>query len=226
MRAPLVVAAAGVFVAASLVAVSPSAPTMPRAWSLGAPACAARRTIGRGAASRGRGTATASAVKGKVAVQPIDGPANMSALRALVVRIVRGRGFRTVTSLPRYEGTGQYPGLAREHHLAAFVTADVEERGQWQRVTFLVWNGLTGSVLGRWTASARAPALPRTVGRGFWAHLGPAMLKAEAPVQMQLGPAPPMRIDASDQVDVAAASRGSRPRPGDDDSGDDPVAQR
>ena len=74
-----------------------------------------------------------------------------------MVRIVRGRGFHTVTTLPRMEGTGQYPTLARDHHLAAFVTADVEERGHWQSVTFLVWNGNTGSVMGRWSASAPCP---------------------------------------------------------------------
>ena len=222
MRAPLVVAAAGVFAAASLVAASPATPSAPRAWSLGTPACAARRTVGRSAAVRGGGkSATTTAVKGKVAVQPIDGPANTSALRSLVVRIVRGRGFRAVTNLPRYEGTGQYPGLARDHHLAAFVTADVEERGPWQRVTFLVWNGATGSVLGRWTASGPARVLPRTVGRGFWTHLGPAVLKAEAPAPAVLGPAPPMRIDASDQVGLTAASRDGRNR-----NDDDPVAQR
>lgn len=121
-------------------------------------------------------------------------------MRALIARIVRGRGYRAITTLPRYEGTAQYPGLARDHRLAAFVTADVEERGKWQRITFLVWNGATGSVLGRWTASAPAPALARTVGRGFWTHLGPAVMKAAAPPSSTLEAAPPMRIDASDEA--------------------------
>lgn len=138
----------------------------------------------------------------KVAVQPFEG-ANSESLRGLVVRIVRGRGFRPMTSLPRYEGTGQYPLLARDHSLAAFVTADMEERGRWQRITFLVWNGVNGSVVGRWTASAPSPALARAVGKGFWQHLGPAIRKAEAPARPTLGPAPPMRIDASASYDHA-----------------------
>ncbi len=145
----------------------------------------------------------------KVAVQPFDGP-NAEPLRGLVVRIVRGRGFRTMTKLPHYEGTGQYPGLARDHHLTAFVTADLEERGRWQRITFLVWNGVTGSILGRWTTSAPAPRLARAIGKGFWQHLGPAMLKAEAPpLPIQLEQAPPMRIDASNRAadDDRVASR-------------------
>lgn len=155
--------------------------------------------------SRGNDGGKAGARKklrpGKVAIQPFDGEGTES-LRGLVVRIVRGRGFRPMTSLPRYEGTGQYPLLARDHHLAAFVTADLEERGRWQRITFLVWNGVNGSVVGRWTASAPAPVLARAVGRGFWQHLGPAIRKAEAPpLPLDYDPAPPMRIDASSPND-------------------------
>jgi hypothetical protein len=44
------------------------------------------------------------------------------------------------------------------------------------------------------------------------------MLKAEAPPSALLGPAPPMRIDASDQLDQAAGPRAARD--------DEPVAQR
>jgi hypothetical protein len=135
-----------------------------------------------------------------VAVQPIPG-AQGAPLRALVSRIVRGRGFRTMTSLPHYDGTGQYPALARQHHLTAFVTGDVEERGKWSSVTFLVWNGVSGSVIGRWTASGPTDALGRAVGRGFWAHLGPAVLRAAPPpLPIDQQQAPTMRIDASDSL--------------------------
>ena len=141
-----------------------------------------------------------------VAVQPFEGPAS-DTMRALIVRIVRGRGLRAVTSIPRMDGTAQYPSLARDHHLAAFVTADVEERGRWQSVTFLVWNGTTGSVVGRWTAGAPGPALGRAVGRGFWQHLGPALRRTEAPESPRLDEAPPMRIDASNADDNSVATR-------------------
>lgn len=192
------------------VALAAAAFAFAAALTLGAPVQAApRRSHG---ANAGR---TPARAPGKIAVQPIDGPTNMESMRALVVRIVRGRGYRTMTSLPRYEGTGQYPSLARDHHLAAFVTADVEERGKWQRITFLVWNGATGSILGRWSASGQAPALARTVGRGFWAHLGPAMRKAAAPRSLVPDAAPTMRIDASEQ-----AMNDDRP------GRDFPVAQR
>ena len=73
----------------------------------------------------------------RVAVQPLEGT-NGPALRALMSRIVRGRGYRAVTSVPRQDGTGRYPQLARDGHLAAFVTGDVEEKGKWGSVTFLV----------------------------------------------------------------------------------------
>jgi len=225
MRAPLAAAAAFAFAAATFGGLAAQtftstdgAPSAGVTLTIGSPAVAAARRARAAGAGRSRGRATAAA-RGKIAVQPIDGPTNMEAMRGLVVRIVRGQGFRTMTSLPRYEGTGQYPILARDHHLAAFVTADVEERGKWQRITFLVWNGATGSVLGRWTASGQAPVLARTVGRGFWSHLGPAMRKAAAPPSNVPEAAPTMRIDASEQA------RNDDAR--DDRSGNDfPVAQR
>lgn len=151
-------------------------------------------------------------VGASVAVQPFDGPdANANELRSVVVRIVRSRGFRPMTSLPRYDGTGQYPILARDHTLAAFVTADMEERGTAQRITFLVWNGVSGSVVGRWTASAPSPVLARAVGRGFWQHLGPAIMRSRAPrPKGYLPPAPPMRIDASAPSDATRAPVAAR----------------
>jgi hypothetical protein len=132
-----------------------------------------------------------------VAVQPFGGGSNAAPLRSLVSRIVRGRGFRPITSLPHYEGTGQYPSLAREHHLSAIVTGDIEERGKWSSVTFLVWNGATGSVLGRWTTSAPTPSLGVAVGKGFWQHLGPAVRRSESPASPDRDRGPTMRIDAS-----------------------------
>lgn len=118
-----------------------------------------------------------------------------------------------MTSLARYEGTGQYPSLARDHHLAAFVTAGVEERGRWQHVMFLVWNGLTGSVLGRWTTSAPTTALSSAVGKGFWQHLGPAILRAQAPpLPPTMDQAAPLRIDASNLTDEEPVAERERTR--------------
>jgi hypothetical protein len=114
-----------------------------------------------------------------------------------------------VTSLPRFDGTAQYPSVARDNRLAAFVTGDVEERGKWRSITFLVWNGSTGSVIGRWTASAPATTIGRAVGKGFWAHLGPAVLKAEAPpLPIDQDQAPPMRIDASSATEDEPVATG------------------
>ena len=161
----------------------------------------------------GRGGATVSrrgpTSRGGVAVQPFEGGSGAAPLRSLVSRIVRGRGYRSVTSLPHYEGTGQYPTLAREHHLTALVTGDIEERGRWSSITFLVWNGVTGSVAGRWTASGPTAGLGRVVGNGFWQHLGPAVRRTEAPpIPLDQDQAPTMRIDASEpRQDEPLASR-------------------
>jgi hypothetical protein len=166
-----------------------------------------------GAHARPRGRAPAAG-PAKIAVQPLEGT-NGPALRALVSRIVRGRGFRAVTNVPRQDGTGQYPQLARDGHLTAFVTGDLEEKGKWASVTFLVWNGLTGSVLGRWTASAPVATLGNAVGKGFWRHLGPAMKKAEAPpLPLDQQQAPAMRIDATaEEASAEPMPRAERERP-------------
>lgn len=145
----------------------------------------------------------------RVAIQPFEGGTSAAPLRSLVTRIVRGHGFRPVTSIPRYEGTGQYPSLAREHHLTAFVTAGLEERGKWSSVTFLVWSGTTGSVVRRWTASAPTAELSDTVGKGFWSHLGGAVQRTAAPpLPPDMDQAPLMRIDASEpRLDEPVAVR-------------------
>jgi len=159
----------------------------------------------RGRASRAT-RATPSHKGIRVSVQPFEG-AGGDIMRALVVRIVRGRGLRAVTTIPRYEGTGQYPGLAKEHHLAAFITAEIAEHGKRQAITFLVWNGLTGSVLGRWSTAAATGTLGRAIGKGFWRALGPALAKARSPIPDVPDEAPPMQIDASSGTEEPLASR-------------------
>jgi hypothetical protein len=142
-------------------------------------------------------SAWASSAPARISVQPLDGPVG-PVLRQQIARLVRGHGFRVVTSIPRVAGTGQYLSLARDHRLAAFVTGDLEEHKTRQTLTILIWDGAGGSVVGRWSASGPTKQLPRLLARGFWKHLGSALEKAQAPVATDpLGPAPPMRIDAS-----------------------------
>ena len=131
----------------------------------------------------------------RVAVQPMEGPAGAS-LRQQIARLVRGHGFEVLTSIPRVEGTAQYPALARDHRLAAFVTCDLEDHKTRQTLTILIWDGARGDVLGRWSARGSQRALAKTLSRDFWKKLGPALEKAQAPESTELEEAPPMRIDA------------------------------
>ena len=109
------------------------------------------------------------------------------------------------SSLPAVEGTGRYPELAVTHRLAALVTGGIEEHGARQTATLLIWNGATGSVIGRWSVSGPATKLPRILGRGFWKNLGPTLHRAETPVSPVLRPAPPIRIDAADMTEEPLA---------------------
>jgi hypothetical protein len=147
----------------------------------------------------------------RVAVQPIEGQVG-AALRSRVAQILRARGFRVVTSLASVTGTAQYPGLAKEHGIAAFVVAGIEEHSRSHAVTFLVWTGSDGSVADRWSLRAPPDALPGAVSRGFWPRLGRALARAKAPPSdnfPNLRPARPMRIDASDPQDEPLVSDGN-----------------
>jgi hypothetical protein len=135
-----------------------------------------------------------------VSVQPIEGE-HGPPVRNEITRLVRSRGFHVVTSIPRVDGTAQYLLLARDHHLSAFVTGDLEmnRRRGTATVTFLVWNGSTGSVLGRWSVSAAPRRLARTAARGFLKNLGRALDAADPPpLPLDEDPPPPLFIDASD----------------------------
>jgi hypothetical protein len=136
----------------------------------------------------------------RVSVQPFDGSSG-PALRQQVARMLRGRGFRVLTSISRVNGTGQYLGLARDHRVTAFVTGELDERRpRYHRVTFLVWNGATGVVLGRWSAAGDPKRLHKAVAKGFWKHLRRALEGAVAPPPppSDLPPAATMYINASD----------------------------
>jgi hypothetical protein len=135
----------------------------------------------------------------RVAVQPFGGP-ETEPLRQQVAKIVTRHGFRVLTSLPAVSGTSQYPGLAKDKRLSAFVVGEAIERGNRVSLTFLVWQGIDGSVIGRWEVAGQKTKVSRTLSKDFWRRLGPAIGKAHAPPSDYLPPAPPMRINAGTPI--------------------------
>ena len=136
----------------------------------------------------------------RVAVQPIGGELG-PALRGQIARVKRAArlpGRRD--TLPRVEGTGQYPTMAKDNRLAAFVSADIEEGRTRHSVTFLVWDGASGTVLGRWSASGAPKSLAKAVAKGFWKNLGPRFEGAQAPPSDELAPADPMYVNAGEPL--------------------------
>jgi hypothetical protein len=146
-----------------------------------------------------KATVPAPAPGTRVAVQPINGSVGPG-LRAQLARLLQQRGFRVLTSVPAASGTSQYPDMAREHRLAAFLVTDVTEHGHSATITFLVWRGSDGGVADRWSVWASDKKLGRAVAKGFWQHLGHALADCKAPPSDELGPAPPMRIDAGEPL--------------------------
>ena len=163
--------------------------------------------------------APAALARPRVSIQPIEGVGGAQ-VRATVVRVVRRKGLRVTTGIPRAEGTGQYYTWAREAGVKAFVAGELETRGRRQRATFLVWSGNSGSVVGRWTVAGRTGTLPRQVARGFWRHLGRAVARAQPPAQWrEMSPGPTLRINAGSRFDgdivgSLPAHAGRRPRRG------------
>jgi hypothetical protein len=135
----------------------------------------------------------------RVAVQPFGGP-ETEPLRRQVASIVGKHGFRVLTSLAQVSGTSQYPGLAKDKNLSAFVVADVVEKGTRVSLSFLIWQGMDGSVLGRWELAGPKKQIARRLGKEFWKRLGSVIEKAMAPPSDYLPPAPPMRINAGTPI--------------------------
>jgi hypothetical protein len=152
-----------------------------------------------------------------VAVQPVavqtagPGDGGGATVRDQIARIVRSKGFRVNLRIPQASGTGQYMTWAREHALTAFVVTELEVwgKGKYQKATFLVWNGIDGAVVGRWSVAAPTKKMGKAIAKSFWKRLGPALSQAQAPPgEEPVGPAPPMRIDASSAYDDAMVSDG------------------
>ena len=135
----------------------------------------------------------------RVAVQPFGRTAT-EPLRKQVARIIGQHGYRVLTNLPAVEGTSQYPGIAKDKHLRAFVVADVTDRGKRVLLSFLVWQGRDGSVVGRWEVGVDKKKVGQCLAKEFWKRLGPAIRKARGPFANDLPPAPTMRINAGTPI--------------------------
>jgi hypothetical protein len=158
----------------------------------------------------------------RVAVQPFGGP-ETEPYRRQVAKIVGRHGYRVVTSLRAVSGTGQYPGLAKEKALKAFVVAHADDKGKRIILSFLVWQGIDGNVIGRWEVSSPKKQMARRIARDFWRRLGPAISMARAPFPDEPPPAPPMRINAGPPTKMVPARR-KRVRPATGHGGPKPMA--
>jgi hypothetical protein len=138
--------------------------------------------------------------RARVSVQPIEGERG-PAVRDQIARLLKGHGFAILTSVPRVAGTGQYLTFAKDHKLTAFISADLEEGHRRDSVTFLLWDGATGSVQGRWTVSAPSKKLGKAIAKGFWKYFGPRFEGLEPPPSDELEPADPMYVNAGTPLD-------------------------
>lgn len=148
----------------------------------------------------------------RVAVQPF-GDSETEPYRRQVAKIVARHGCKVITSLKAVSGTSQYPGLAKDKRLSAFVVADADQRGERIILSFLVWQGIDGSVIGRWEVAASKKRMPGKLAKQFWKRLGPAIGRAMAPPSDKLGPAPTIRINAGPPLQSGPPRRKVRRAP-------------
>jgi Amt family ammonium transporter len=145
----------------------------------------------------------AADAKSTISVQPFSGQKS-DALRDQVAGLIRRRGFTVLTSIPRLDDPDQYPAVARERQVSAFVTGEISrsQRARARRtVTVAVWNGATGLKLGQWAATAPPHRLSSVVARDVLRKLGDALQHADPPPPPpapEKQPAPPASANAND----------------------------
>ena len=144
-------------------------------------------------------TTTPAHAARRVAVQPFGGP-DTEPLRRQVAGILGRHGYRVLTSLAQVSGTSQYPGIAKEKNLVAFVVGDVVGTERRISLSLLIWQGVNGSVVGRWEVAGSKKNVSRRLAKEFWKRLGPTLEKSMAPPSDVLPPAPTMRINAGTPI--------------------------
>jgi hypothetical protein len=71
--------------------------------------------------------------------------------------------------------------MAKHKHLSAFVVGEVVEKGKRISLSFLIWQGIDGTVVGRWEVAGPKSKIGRRLAKEFWKRLGPVIEKAIAP---------------------------------------------
>lgn len=139
--------------------------------------------------------------KGKVAVMAFDGD-GANPLRARVVRLLRAKGLKVITSLRPVDTPEQYREMADTLVLVAFLDGEASEDGDQASVTVHVRSGVSGLRVASATLAGERRKLAATIDKELWAQLAPPLsrvcVEAAKPRKREREP---MRIEAGTPLD-------------------------
>jgi hypothetical protein len=142
--------------------------------------------------------------KGKVAVMAFDGD-GANPLRARVVRLLRAKGLKVITSLQPVDTPEQYREMADTLVLVAFLDGEASEDGDQASVTVHVRSGVSGLRVASATLAGERRKLPATIDKELWAQLAPPLSRACADAaKPRKHEREPMRIEAGTPLDNPA----------------------
>jgi len=143
--------------------------------------------------------------RGKVAVLAFEGD-GANPLRARVVRLLRAKGLKVITSLRPVDTPEQYREMADTLVLVAFLDGEASEDGDQASVTVHVRSGVSGLRIASATLAGERRKLPATIDKELWAQLAPPLSRvctdAAKPRKHEREP---MRIQAGTPLDNTPA---------------------
>ncbi len=142
--------------------------------------------------------------KGKVAVMGFEGD-GANPLRARVVRLLRAKGLKVVTSLRPVDTPEQYREMADTLVLVAFLDGEASEDGDQASVTVHVRSGVSGLRVASATLAGERRKLPATIDKELWAQLAPPLSRICADAaKPRKREREPMRIEAGTPLENPA----------------------
>jgi hypothetical protein len=143
--------------------------------------------------------------KGKVAVLAFEGD-GANPLRARVVRLLRAKGLKVITTLRPVDTPEQYREMADTLVLVAFLDGEASEDGDQASVTVHVRSGVSGLRIASATLAGERRKLPATIDKELWSQLAPPLSRvctdAAKPHKREREP---MRIEAGTPLDNTPA---------------------
>jgi hypothetical protein len=134
--------------------------------------------------------------KGKVAILAFEGD-GANPLRARIVRLLRAKGLKVITTLRPVDTPEQYREMADTLVLVAFLDGEASEDGDQASVTVHVRSGVSGLRVASATLAGERRKLPSAIDHELWPELAPPLSRAcTDAVKPRKREREPMRIEA------------------------------